>query len=182
MFDTLGCEYFAAEAVTVARDLIGRRLIVADGSVEQSAVIVETEAYRGAGDPASHAAFRPGGRAAMMRAEPGRIYIYTAYGMYPCLNIVCEPEGIPAAVLIRGVWIPGEPKPVLGPGRTTRRLGVTLADHGESGCGSRIAVGAERLSAEIRATPRIGVRRGLDLHWRFVTDEIDWASEWRSAG
>jgi DNA-3-methyladenine glycosylase len=131
-------------------------------------MLVETEAYGGRDDPASHAAFRPGGRAAIMLDQPGLVYVYAAYGMHPCLNIVCGPRGVAAAVLVRGILLAGAAKPIFGPGRVTRALGVTLADHGARCCGGRFAVGRERLQLEIIQTARVGITRGVALPWRFV--------------
>lgn len=174
---TLECGYFAGNAVDIAFDLIGRSLTVTDAHRVVRATIVETEAYRGTDDPASHAAFRPGGRASLMRGAPGLIYIYAAYGMYPCLNIVTEPEGEPSAVLIRGIHIDGEATPVLGPGRLTRALGITLDDHGLSVCGGRFSVSTVRIPYEIDQTRRIGVTRGQDIPWRFVGASVVGAAE-----
>jgi DNA-3-methyladenine glycosylase len=166
----LPCEHFAGDVVALARDMLGRTLRVR-GELEHFATIVETEAYAGVDDPASHAAFRPGGRAAVMRERPGLVYVYAAYGMYACFNIVCGAEGEAAAVLVRGVWIVGQPKPVLGPGRVTRALGISLADHGESVCGERFSISAERAACAIEQLPRVGITRGIDLPWRFVARE-----------
>jgi DNA-3-methyladenine glycosylase len=147
--------------------MLGRTLRVS-GATEHMAAIVETEAYAGPDDPASHAAFRPGGRAAVMRERPGLVYVYAAYGMYPCFNIVCGAEGEAAAVLVRGVWSVGEPKPVLGPGRVTRALGIGLGDHGDSVCGARFAISAARVTFNVEQLPRVGITRGVELPWRFV--------------
>lgn len=166
----LSCAHFAGDVVALARDLIGRALRVR-GASEQRATIIETEAYAGREDPASHAAFRPGGRAAIMRGAPGRVYIYAAYGMYPCLNIVCGAEGEAAAVLVRGVWIAGQPEPVLGPGRVTRALGIGLDDQGHTVCDDRFAVSVARTPFEIEQSPRVGITRGVELPWRFVGRE-----------
>ena len=65
--------------------------------------IVEVEAYVGEDDRASHARFGPTARNRIMYGEPGRAYLYLVYGMHTCLNVVTEPEGRPAAVLIRAV-------------------------------------------------------------------------------
>jgi DNA-3-methyladenine glycosylase len=166
----LPCEHFAGNVVELARDLLGRTLRVR-GAMEQFATIVETEAFAGLDDPASHAAFRPGGRAAVMRERAGLIYVYAAYGMYPCFNIVCGAEGEAAAVLLRGVWIVGQPKPVLGPGRATRALGIGLSDHGQSVSGERFAISAARADYAIEQLPRVGITRGVELPWRFLARE-----------
>ncbi len=65
--------------------------------------IVEVEAYIGEADRASHARFGPTARNAVMYGAPGRAYLYLVYGMHTCLNVVTEPIGQPAAVLIRAV-------------------------------------------------------------------------------
>lgn len=162
---SLSADWFEDDVVSVARDLVGRWLVV-DGSTH--ALIVETEAYGGPEDPASHAAFRPGGRAAIMAREPGLVYVYAAYGMYPCFNIVSGPVGRAAAVLVRSVHLPGGRSMVSGPGRTSRALGITLADHGEQVPGRRFAVTARREACRIAQNQRIGVTRGADIPWRFV--------------
>ena len=156
------------DVVHAARDLIGRRIYVAqDDDTVRRGVIVETEAYGGPDDPASHAAFKPNGRAAVMFGDPGVTYVYAAYGMYPCLNIVTGPPGTPSAVLIRGVWMDGDKRPTLGPGRTTRALGVTLADH-NARLGERLNVGAARQMLQLTESPRVGITRGVETPWRFV--------------
>ncbi len=65
--------------------------------------IVELEAYIGAEDRASHARFGPTGRNRVMWGPPGTAYVYLVYGMYDCLNVVTEPAGRPAALLVRAV-------------------------------------------------------------------------------
>lgn len=169
MTSEVDASFFDRAVDVVARDLIGRILRVssADGA-RILAMIVETEAYGDASDLASHAAFRPGGRASAMAGPPGGIYVYSAYGMYPCLNFVTGPEGVSSAVLLRGVWRRNDERPVFGPGRTTRALGVTADDHGQQIPGSRFGVSAERTAHEIDAGPRIGITRATETHWRFV--------------
>jgi DNA-3-methyladenine glycosylase len=169
----LGCDAFAGEFTEIARDLIGRSLIVRRDDATIAALIVETEAYGGMDDPASHAAFRPGGRAAAMFGPPGRVYVYSAYGVYPCFNIVTGPEGVPSAVLIRGALIDGDRRVTSGPGRVTRALGIGTDDHGNTVCGGRFNITAARLSMSIVATPRIGITRGVNLPWRFLGTAIE---------
>lgn len=168
----LPCDHFAGEVTTLARDLIGRSLVVRDAERTLAGVIVETEAYGGAEDSASHAAFRPGGRAAAMFGPPGMVYVYSAYGVYPCFNIVTGAEGSPSAVLIRGVWLEGAAAVTSGPGRLTRALGITGDDHGLSVRGERFGVTVERAELNITASPRVGITRGVELPWRFVGSGI----------
>lgn len=162
------CGHFAGAVEDIALDLVGRTLRVVGDDGVLDALIVETEAYGGAADPASHAAFRPKGGARLMWERPGTIYVYTAYGMYPCLNIVSEQTGEPGAVLVRGVWLTAAHKPTLGPGRTGRLLGVTLADNGLLCCGPRFYVSNDRRMMTVDATPRVGITRGVDTLWRFI--------------
>lgn len=170
------CEDFAGQVTAIARDLIGRTLLVTGPERTTAAVIVETEAYGGADDPASHAAFRPGGRAAAMFGQPGLIYVYSAYGMYPCFNIVTGPVGSPSAVLLRGVMLDGQPIVTSGPGRLTRAMGITSDDHGMSICGDRFNITMARKPYSVNATSRIGITRGVDLPWRFVGTWIEQVS------
>ncbi|HUQ79476.1 MAG TPA: DNA-3-methyladenine glycosylase [Patescibacteria group bacterium] len=87
----------------VARDLLGWRLVRDDGSGRRVGRIVELEAYIGERDRASHARFGRTARNEVMYGLPGRAYVYLVYGMHDCLNIVTEPTGSPAALLVRAV-------------------------------------------------------------------------------
>ena len=166
--EVLEADFFVRPVEAVARDLIGRDLLVRHGDAPVAATILETEAYGGPDDLASHAAFRPGGRAAIMAGPPGGVYVYAAYGMYPCFNIVTGPEGVASAVLLRGVRRHGDERATFGPGRTTRLLGITLDDHGETIPGPRFNVGRARRELAIEATARVGITRAVDTAWRFV--------------
>ena len=97
-------DFYARPTLTVARELLGQRLVRQLDGQRLSGLIVETEAYIGPGDSASHAyGQRNSGRAGVMFGPPGRTYVYFIYGMYFMLNIVTEPESFPAAVLIRAI-------------------------------------------------------------------------------
>jgi hypothetical protein len=100
---SLPASFYARDAVTVARELLGTVLVraLADGTV-LAGTIVETEAYR-EDDPASHSHRGPTARAEVMFGPPGRAYVYFIYGMYDCFNVVCEPVGAGAAVLVRAI-------------------------------------------------------------------------------
>jgi DNA-3-methyladenine glycosylase len=165
--DFLTSNSFNAPVDAIARDLIGRTLTIQRDDTMQRATIVETEAYGGADDPASHAAFKPGGGARIMFERAGLVYVYMAYGMYPCLNIVTGPPGEASAVLLRGALLGDEQQRVLGPGRLGRALGVTLDDNGQDCGGPVFRVSAARQNMTIESTPRIGITRGVDTLWRF---------------
>ena len=94
----------AGQTLDAARALLGARLVrVGDGGEPRVARIVEVEAYIGQDDLASHARFGRTARNAVMFGPPGIAYVYLVYGMHECLNVVTEPEGRAAAVLIRAV-------------------------------------------------------------------------------
>jgi len=96
---------FTRPVPEVARALLGARLVSTVGGVRTVGVIVETEAYGGPEDPASHAATCRGrtGRNATMFGPPCRAYVYRSYGVHWCVNVVSGEEGDPQAVLLRGV-------------------------------------------------------------------------------
>lgn len=183
--------FYARDSVTVARALLGLRLVrVADG-VRAGGLICETEAYGGPDDPASHA-YRRTGRSAIMYGPPGFAYVYFIYGAHHCLNAVTDPDGSPGAVLIRAV-LPDENLAVMrarrdlpatsarplrgvadGPGKLCRALGVTLADNGVDMTTSAalfVEDGGAAPDSEISATPRVGVGGDEEARlrlWRFV--------------
>jgi DNA-3-methyladenine glycosylase len=99
----LSRDFFTRDTLTVARDLLGQRLVrVLDGA-RFSGRIVEVEAYVGEEDQACHARCGRTERNAPMYGPPGHAYVYFIYGMHHCLNVVTEREGYPAAVLIRAL-------------------------------------------------------------------------------
>jgi DNA-3-methyladenine glycosylase len=145
----------SADAVTTARTLLGMLLVRDDGPHRRVGRIVETEAYAGLDDKASHARAGRTVRTAPMFGPPGHAYVYLVYGMHHCLNVVCAPDGEAAAVLIRAF------EPLDG------------LEHMRAGRG-RTAGPDERLAAgPARACQALGVDRsfnGLDL----LTDERLW--------
>ncbi len=97
-------EFFNRDTVEAARALVGKYLVRRYGGVTLAARITETEAYVGRMDKACHAYnYRKTERTKTLYAPPGTAYVYLIYGMHCCLNFVTEPEGEPAAVLIRGL-------------------------------------------------------------------------------
>jgi DNA-3-methyladenine glycosylase len=159
-----------------AHALVGCTLLV-DGV---GGVIVETEAYAG-DDPASHSFPGRTRRNATMFGAPGRLYVYRSYGIHWCANVVCEPAGVGAAVLLRAL----EPTHGLetmrlrrrlddprllcsGPGRLTQALGIT---HEHDGLGldrPPFQLVAPDGPVEVVASARIGISRAGDRPWRYV--------------
>jgi DNA-3-methyladenine glycosylase len=116
-------DFYAHPTLTVARDLLGQRLVRELDGQRLSGLIVETEAYIGPHDSASHAYLkRKSNRAQVMFGPPGRTYIYFIYGMHFMLNLVTEAAGFPAAVLIRAI----EPQEGVDLMRTNRSLASSL--------------------------------------------------------
>lgn len=96
--------FFGGDTVEAARALVGKYLVRRYGGITLAARITETEAYVGRMDKACHAYnYRKTERTRTLFAPPGTAYVYLIYGMHCCLNFVTEPEGEPAAVLIRGL-------------------------------------------------------------------------------
>ena len=178
----LGKEFFAREAKLVARELLGARLVSNLGGVTTAGVIVETEAYGGAEDPASHAATRAGktGRNAAMFGPAGQAYVYRAYGMHWCANVVTGREGDPQAVLLRGLDPSvGEVEMARrrgrtealasGPGRLCQALdiGGALYGHDLSCPPLELRRGRTVPNTEVGVSGRIGVRAASDWPLRF---------------
>ena len=174
--------FYARRTVEVAIDLLGRRLVHAApgpaGHGLRAGRIVETEAYVGPDDLASHASRGRTARTEVMFGPPGFAYVYLVYGLHHCLNAVTEREGYPAAVLIRAL----EPEPGVegrtdGPGRLCRALGIDRSLDGVDLAGDRLYVEAgERPPAisepagAVASGPRIGVAYAgawAALPWRF---------------
>jgi DNA-3-methyladenine glycosylase len=166
--------------VVVARALIGHLLVHETAAGTAIGRIVEVEAYRGAGDGASHARRRTA-RSATMFGPPGVAYVYLSYGMHWCLNVVTEEPGVPGAVLLRALEpvegaalmrrrVPSAPPPRVasGPGRLTRAMAVAGIHNGVDLTRPPlyIADGAPGRRT-IVVGPRVGVSRAADRPWRF---------------
>lgn len=123
-------DFYARPTLQVARDLLGKLLTLEAAGSRKTARIVEVEAYLGARDPASHAYRGLTPRTAPMFGPPGRSYVYFVYGMYHCLNVVTESDGVAGAVLLRGAepvagFDGAEPRALAGPGKLARAFGLT---------------------------------------------------------
>jgi DNA-3-methyladenine glycosylase len=178
----LGREFFARGTLEVARDLLGCVLVHELDSEVRAGIIVETEAYDGPEDRASHASRRRTPRNEVMFGPPGHIYVYLIYGMYHCLNFVTGPEGYPAAVLIRALEpLEGVDSSTQGPGRLCRAMGIDLGNNLEDATRGPLFVAPRGLREDERivTSPRIGVDYAGDWTtkpYRFSVDGNRWVS------
>jgi DNA-3-methyladenine glycosylase len=149
-------ERLGVDAETAARNLIGALLVRGTGPGAPAGRIVEVEAYIGQQDRASHARFGRTRRNAVMYGPPGVAYVYLVYGMHNCLNVVTEPAGCPAALLVRAV------EPVSGVAQMREALlrgALTRAER----AGEAAAERARRAERRVAATPvsRLAAGPGL---------------------
>jgi DNA-3-methyladenine glycosylase len=182
---TLPVSFFDRPAEKVARDLLGTIVVSSVGGERTAGVIVETEAYLGYDDPASHGyRHRRNQRNAALFGPPGSWYVYLSYGMHWCANLVCEAEGRASAVLLRALE-PVEGIDTMrrrrggiadhllcaGPGRLCQALGITRDLDGAGMRQSPVTVAPPGPGAGvpgIASTPRIGISKAADWPLRFI--------------
>ncbi len=192
----LGLAFFDRPAAEVARALLGQRLESRIGGTRTGGRIVETEAYLGHDDPASHA-FRGRRHAGNLSiyGPPGWWYVYRSYGIHWCLNLVTAPEGVGAAVLIRAIEPDlgldqirsrrgGRPDGLLtnGPGKLAQALGVDRSLDGQPMAASPVLVlaGEPVPDRMVAVTPRVGISVGKEEGLRFV--EEGRSEKWEARG
>ncbi len=190
--------FYTLATLEIARQLLGKTLLTVSAepnSGPMAGIIVETEGYIALNDPACHAFSGRTRRNNVMWSEPGRVYVYFTYGNHWMINVVTEPEGVAAAVLIRAV------QPVLGlaemrlrrglkllkgsqddrqltngPGKLCQALGVSGRLNGASLQGPQLYLTETPAKLalppfEIVETTRIGITRGVELPWRFYVKD-----------
>jgi DNA-3-methyladenine glycosylase len=182
--------FYARPTLDVARDLIGKVLIHDSHAGAAAGVIVEVEAYIGELDPACHAAPGPTTRNAPLYGPPGVAYVYLNYGIHYLVNAVTEPEGAPAAVLVRALEPlegeslmrrrrsrgtgrpPSSYKPsdlCRGPGNLTRALGISLRHNRLDLTRGPLRIEDRGLpSRDVAWGPRIGITVGVEAEWRVI--------------
>jgi DNA-3-methyladenine glycosylase len=179
--DHLERTFYEGPTIDVARNLLGQVLLSVTPQGRTAGRIVETEAYLGADDPASHAARLRTGRVEAMWGEPGIAYVYRSYGIHAMLNVVTEPVGSTGAVLIRAL------EPVIGvdlmrsrrgvddarllcsgPGKLCQALGIGLDMHGTDLVTSdKLWILPGETPRDVSTSGRIGISRGQAHPWRF---------------
>ena len=176
----LAPDWYVRPVVDVARDLLGCLIVSATGDTLVAGVIVETEAYDGEDDPASHASFRRNGLVQAMWGPRGSLYVYRAYGVYPCFNVVAGPDSRPSAVLVRAIspavnlvvmaertGRTANARVASGPGLTGRALGIDVSHNGIRLQAWPVWIQPGEHPTAIVTAPRIGITRGTDERWRF---------------
>ena len=194
----LSADFYQREDVLViSRELLGKVLCTNFHGKLTSGIIVETEAYAGITDKASHAyGGRRTKRTETMYAKGGSAYVYLCYGIHHLFNIVTNKENIPHAVLIRAIqprdgieiMLQRRQKKILeptltgGPGSLTQALGITIKDSGTFLMDNLIWLEDQNINytnQDILATPRVGVQyAGKDAQnpWRFQVENSPWVS------
>jgi DNA-3-methyladenine glycosylase len=187
----LPVRFFHRSAEIVARELLGAVVVSRVGDTRTAGRIVETEAYIGYDDPASHGyRHHRSARNAELFGRPGNWYVYLSYGMHWCANLVAEAEGSGSAVLLRAVeplegldmmrlrrGVDDARRLCAGPGRLCEALGISRSLDGVAMRSSEVVVlEPETAVEELLATPRIGITKAVDWPLRFVTAGSPWAS------
>lgn len=193
----LNREFYNRDTLKIAEELLGKYIVKNYGDELIVGRITETEAYIGAVDKACHAyGGKKTPRTATLYMQEGHAYVYFIYGMYYCMNVVTEPEGVASAVLIRGVEIVEgiEPAAMLrygkpwaelssyqkknfsnGPGKVCKAMGITIDDNKKDLCEDGFYI-AEQIGKHqeapfvIKTSPRIGIdyaEEAKDFLWRF---------------
>jgi len=175
--------FYIRETLTVAEELLGKKLVRHTDNTRLVGKIVEVEAYRGSDDPGSHAYRGMTPRNRLMFGKGGFAYVYFTYGMHYCFNVVTERQNAPGAVLIRAL----EPlngietmrknrgnKNLLnltnGPAKLTEAMSITKKQNGLDLTRSKelfICEPKVKEKFEVVSTKRIGIKGGADKPWRF---------------
>jgi len=175
-------EFYLQDTVTVAKKLLGKKLVRKINNQEISGIIIETEAYRHTDDPASHAFRKITKRNKVMFGEVGIAYVYFTYGMHYCFNVVAKNSKFDAgAVLIRGI-IPQKGIKIMeknrnttdkkklsnGPAKLTQALNITKEHYGvDLTLNSKLFITDGITPNKITSSPRIGIKNGIDKLWNF---------------
>jgi DNA-3-methyladenine glycosylase len=181
-------EFYRQDVIIVARELLGKLFIRNAGNKIISGRIVEVEAYDHPDDPAAHSYRGETPRNSVMFGDGGYLYVYFIYGIHHCLNVVTGRPGEGKAVLIRGL----EPvtgieemslrrygRPLIndreyisllnGPAKIAKAFDTDLRYNGEDLCSGEFSIADDVFAPafETGNSPRIGITRGKEMHYRF---------------
>lgn len=193
--------FYARDTLTVARELLGCRLVHESPAGRTAGRIVEVEAYHGEDDPACHAAAGRTARTAPLYGDPGHSYVYLIYGMYHCFNAVTRSEGLPGAVLVRalepiegqaqmterrlsrrnGSSRPNVPSHELanGPGKLCDAMELTLDHNRIDLTGDTVWIEGGSPPEDVVWTPRVGINVGTERAWRCFEEGSPYVSNHR---
>lgn len=188
--------FYQRPTLKVAKELLGKGLLVKKKNALFLCRLVEVEAYLGKDDPASHSFNGPTPRNAPMFLEGGTVYVYLTYGMHFCMNVSTERTGQGAAVLFRAAEPLAGIKEMQknrklkadsplrnllsGPAKLTQALGINLKDNLKSFFLPElklIDLGEDLSDSQIVSTPRIGISKGTELPFRFFIKDSPWTSK-----
>jgi len=182
-------KFYERETVTVAKQLLGKKLTRKIRNTELTGIITETEAYRGRDDAASHAAVKMTKRNQVMFGPVGMSYVYFTYGMYFMLNVVAKSKKQNAgAVLIRGVYpqnginIMKQNRGVKrikdisdGPGKLTIAMKITMKQHNKNLTeNSQLYISNGIKPKKIYQKSRVGISKGTEKKWNFSINIKDY--------
>ena len=175
-------KFYMRNTIHVAKELLGKTLVRRVGKQTLTGIIVETEAYMGKNDPASHAARKKTERNKAMFGQVGRSYVYFTYGMHYCLNVVAKKEEDESgAILIRSIQ-PQEGIKIMiknrktdiisnlsnGPGKLTQAMKITTKQYNvDLTRNSTLFISDGIKPTKILAKSRIGIKVGIDKPWNF---------------
>ena len=175
-------KFYMRNTIQVAKDLLGKTLVRKIGKQTLTGIIIETEAYMGKNDPASHAARKKTERNKVMFGQVGYSYVYFTYGMHYCFNVVAKKEEDESgAVLIRAIQREQGIKIMIknrktnvgsnlsnGPGKLTQAMKITTKQYNvDLTRNSTLFISDGIKPTKILAKPRIGIKIGTDKLWNF---------------
>ena len=187
--------FFERYTPLVAKELLGARMVRIDKGRRLAGFIVETEAYRGSSDPASHASKGMTRRNEVMFGPAGHAYVYFTMGTHFCLNVTTEGEGVPGAVLVRAIQplegvdemkrkrgTVAASRLASGPGNVARALGIDLGQNGEDMVTSKkLFLERGRAVPRIGTSARVGISGGISFKWRFYAEGSPFVSRGKPA-
>jgi len=175
-------KFYMRNTVQVAKDLLGKTLVRRVGKHTLAGIIIETEAYMGKNDPASHAARKKTERNKVMFGQVGYSYVYFTYGMHYCLNVVAKKEEDESgAILIRSIqpqqgikiMVKNRKTNVIsnlvnGPGKLTQAMQITTKQYNiDLTKNSTLFISDGIKPTKILTKSRIGIKVGIDKPWNF---------------
>ena len=177
--------FYKRSGLTVARELIGKKLVHCTDEGITAGIIIETEAYMGVDDAAAHSYknLRTKRTEAMFN-EGGHAYIYMIYGIYFCFNVVANVKDVPQCVLIRALK-PTDGIDIMkrrrnkqsikdlctGPGKLTQAMNINMSLYNADLCGEELFIETTDLNVQIETTKRINIDyagEAANYPWRFV--------------